>query len=76
MKTKSRNEIINLANTIKNEVDNLPEENAFGEDNTEIIEEGEETYRDLYRVAAGDEPQTDDVKRWVNGESSELDVYS
>lgn len=74
---RDQKEIIKLANTVKNEAQNLPEENDFGESNEDMIEELSERARQLYAAAGGhdDEVNDLDVIAWLNGESSELDVY-
>jgi hypothetical protein len=73
---KTKQEIINLANYIRTETDNLPEVNGFGESNEDSIEEMSEIYRDLYLAAGGNKPENIEVRNWINGEPSELDDYT
>jgi hypothetical protein len=74
---KTQIEIINLANTIKNEAQNLPDESESGECNAESIEWSLEVARQLYAAAGGhiDEVEDAEVKRWLDGESSDLSDY-
>lgn len=74
---RGQKEILRLANTVKNEAQNLPEENDFGESNEGMIEELLERARQLYSAAGGhnDEIEDQDVVAWLNGDESELDVY-
>jgi hypothetical protein len=74
---RTQKEIIHLANTIKNETENLPEESNFGESNQESIELSFETARQLYAAAGNhmNEVTDFDVKNWLDKKPSELDDY-
>tara|TARA_R110002153_G_C12916313_1_gene454126 strand:+ start:246 stop:476 length:231 start_codon:yes stop_codon:yes gene_type:complete len=75
---RTQKEIISLANTVKNEADNLPEESNFDESNEEEIELCFEMARQLYAAAGGhtDEVTNVEVINWLDGKSSELNVYN
>lgn len=76
---RTQQEIINAANTLKNQADELPEFSHFdGTDNSDDIEWMHEAARQLYRAAGGniDELEGSEgeaVKAWLNGEAGELD---
>ena len=80
---RTRQEIINLANIIRNHADDLCIDDAEGcgivdirdTDSIDLKNEMMDLYRDLYRVAAGDEPENIEVRRWVNNDPSDLDSY-
>lgn len=70
---RKQNEIIRLANVIKNEAQTLDDND--GDENS--IEEGFEISRQLYIAAGGGDGNYDhpDVIAWMNGEQSGLDDY-
>ena len=56
---------------------NLPDESYFGESNADSIEWSLEVSRQLYAAAGGhdDEVTDTEVKRWLDGEVSDLSDY-
>ena len=80
---RTRQEIINLANIIRNHADDICIDDTEGcgivdtrdTDSVDLKNEMTDLYRDLHRVAAGDEPENTEVRRWVNNDPSDLDIY-
>jgi hypothetical protein len=74
---RDKKDIVNLANIIQKETDNLPSESYDGVSNDESIELGLETARQLYSASEGNISEVTDVNvsNWLDKKPSELDDY-
>ena len=74
---RPHDEITDLAKTLHTEACSLPEENAFGGNNSDSITELLDLSRQLYAAAGGNMASVSSsaVIAWLEYEPSELDIY-
>lgn len=72
---KTKDEILKFKERLQNELDRLPDYNAFGEDNSEDKEELRSVIDGLDSVLNDEAAQDQEINDWLNGEPSLLDEF-